>query len=57
LWKLYPEQYKVDAADRLLLNQSVVDAIKSGSDPHQIAEGWRTEQASFLKERARALLY
>jgi uncharacterized protein YbbC (DUF1343 family) len=57
LWKLYPEQYKVDAADRLLLNQSVVDAIKSGSDPRQIEEQWRADQMSFLKERARSLLY
>jgi hypothetical protein len=57
LWKLYPEQYRVDAADRLLLNQSVVDAIKSGLDPRQIAEQWRVDQMSFLRERARALLY
>jgi len=57
LWKLYPEQYKVDAADRLLLNQSVVDAIKSGLEPRQIAQQWRAGQADFLKERARALLY
>jgi uncharacterized protein YbbC (DUF1343 family) len=57
LWKLYPGEYKVDALDRLLLNQSVQDAIKAGTDPRQIAEGWRQDQAAFLNRRAHYLLY
>jgi uncharacterized protein YbbC (DUF1343 family) len=57
LWKLYPNTFQVDRVDRLLLNKTVLDQIKSGDDPRKIAAGWQAELTAFKAKREKYLLY
>ena len=57
LWKLYPNDYKLDQIDRLLVNKSVLDALRSGEDPQRIAGDWRLELEAFMQRRAAYLEY
>lgn len=57
LWKLYPSSFQVDRVDRLLLNKGVLEQIKSGKDPRDIAAGWQAELEAFKRVRAKYLLY
>ena len=41
LQALYPDQYKIDGVDTLMLNKASLDALKRGEDPRRIADGWR----------------
>jgi uncharacterized protein YbbC (DUF1343 family) len=57
LWKLYPKDFQIDRVDRLLLNKSVLEQIKKGADPQDIAKGWQQELNSYKVKRARYLIY
>jgi len=57
LWKLYPKTFQVDKVDRLLLNQGILDQIKSGVDPREIASSWKSELDGFNARRLHYLLY
>lgn len=57
LWKLYPNDYKLDRIDRLLVNKSVLDALRSGEDPERIAGDWRVALEAFMQRRAAYLEY
>ena len=57
LWKLYPNDYKLDGIDHLLVNKSVLDALRSGEDPERIAGDWRIALAAFMQRRAAYLEY
>ncbi|HEX6773821.1 MAG TPA: DUF1343 domain-containing protein, partial [Acidobacteriaceae bacterium] len=57
LWKLYPHDYKLDSIDHLLVNKSVLDALRSGEDPQRIAGDWRTALEAFMQRRAAYLDY
>jgi uncharacterized protein YbbC (DUF1343 family)/CubicO group peptidase (beta-lactamase class C family) len=57
LWKLYPNDYKLDQIDHLLANKSVLDALRSGEDPQRIAGDWRMELEAFMQRRAAYLEY
>ncbi|HEY3990519.1 MAG TPA: serine hydrolase [Acidobacteriaceae bacterium] len=57
LWKLYPNDYKLDHIDHLLVNKSVLDALHSGEDPERIAGDWRLELEAFMQRRAAYLEY
>ena len=57
LWKLYPNDYKLDQIDRLLVNKSVLDALRSGEDPQRIAGDWRLALEAFMQRRAAYLEY
>lgn len=57
LWKLYGTRFEIDRVDRLLRNASVLDQIKSGTDPRRIVAGWQGELVRFKARRARYLLY
>ncbi|HZD77704.1 MAG TPA: exo-beta-N-acetylmuramidase NamZ domain-containing protein, partial [Acidobacteriaceae bacterium] len=57
LWKLYPNDYKLDQIDRLLVNKSVLDALRSGEDPQRIAGDWRLALDAFMQRRAAYLEY
>jgi uncharacterized protein YbbC (DUF1343 family) len=57
LWKLYPKSFQVDQVDLHILNRGVLDQIKSGTNPHEIAAGWQSELADFRAQRAKYLLY
>jgi uncharacterized protein YbbC (DUF1343 family)/CubicO group peptidase (beta-lactamase class C family) len=57
LWKLYPNDYKLDQIDHLLVNKSVLDALRSNEDPQRIAGDWRLELEAFMQRRAAYLEY
>ena len=57
LWKLYPNDYKLDRIDHLLVNKSVLDALRSGEDPERIAGDWRVALEAFMQRRAAYLEY
>jgi uncharacterized protein YbbC (DUF1343 family) len=57
LWKLYPDKFQIDRVDRLLLNKSVLDQIKSGTDPRMIASGWQKDLTAYKARRQLYLLY
>jgi uncharacterized protein YbbC (DUF1343 family) len=57
LWKLYPTQFQIDRVDRLLLNKSVLDQIKAGTDPRVIAAGWQKDLSAYKTRRQLYLLY
>ena len=57
LWKLYPQQYKPEGLDTLILNKATVDAVKQGEDPRRIADDWRSALEKFEAVRAKYLLY
>ncbi|MFL6427757.1 MAG: exo-beta-N-acetylmuramidase NamZ domain-containing protein [Acidobacteriaceae bacterium] len=57
LWKLYPNDYKIDQIDRLLVNKSVLDALRSGEDPQRVAGDWRLGLEAFMQRRAAYLEY
>ncbi|HEX6495169.1 MAG TPA: exo-beta-N-acetylmuramidase NamZ domain-containing protein [Acidobacteriaceae bacterium] len=57
LWKLYPNDYKIDQIDRLLVNKSVLAALRSGEDPQRVAGDWRLQLEAFMQRRAAYLEY
>jgi uncharacterized protein YbbC (DUF1343 family) len=57
LWKLYGTRFEIDRVDRLLRNRAILDQIKAGVDPRQIASGWQADLAKFRARRAHYLLY
>jgi uncharacterized protein YbbC (DUF1343 family)/CubicO group peptidase (beta-lactamase class C family) len=57
LWKLYPNDYKLDQIDHLLVNKAVLDALRSGEDPQRIAGDWRVALDAFMQRRAAYLEY
>lgn len=57
LYKLYPEQYKLDRLDTLVVNKATVEALKQGEDPRRIADDWRPALEKFEVVRAKYLLY
>jgi len=57
LVKLYPQQYKVDRLDWLMVNKASFDALVRGDDPRAISDTWRDGLEAFMKVRAKYLLY
>jgi uncharacterized protein YbbC (DUF1343 family)/CubicO group peptidase (beta-lactamase class C family) len=57
LRKLYPDQWKVDAYGRLLVNAVTLERVKRGDAPEEIVRSWTEQLDQFRSVRARALLY
>jgi uncharacterized protein YbbC (DUF1343 family)/CubicO group peptidase (beta-lactamase class C family) len=57
LYKLYPNDFKIEKMAALLVNQTVFDAIKAGEDPRRIAEDWQEKLDEFIRMREKYLLY
>jgi len=57
LWKLYPNDFHLDNTLGLIGAHSVLDAIKSGEDPHRIVFEWQDALEQFRALRAKYLLY
>jgi len=57
LHHLYPEQFHLDGAMRLVDNQTTIDALKRGDDPRTIRESWQPALDAFNARRAKVLLY
>jgi uncharacterized protein YbbC (DUF1343 family)/CubicO group peptidase (beta-lactamase class C family) len=54
---LYPDHYRIDGLDSLMVNKASLDALGRGEDPRRIAEDWRDATEKFQALRARYLLY
>jgi uncharacterized protein YbbC (DUF1343 family) len=57
LRRLYPEQWKVEAYGRLLVNTATLERVKRGDEPEEIVRSWTQQLDQFRSIRARALLY
>jgi len=57
LHRLYPDQYRVEKLDRLMVSKASLDALMQGEDPRRIAEDWRDATEQFQAFRAKYLLY
>ncbi len=57
LRKIYPNDWQVDRFDRLLVNQSVFDAVRGGDPVSVIEKTLQKENDEFLRRRALNLLY
>lgn len=55
--ELYPNEFKLTAASRLLANKSALDALMNGTDPQRIREDWQVSLRKFEVERQPYLLY
>ncbi len=57
LWKLYPNDFKLDKTLPLIGARWVLDAIKAGKDPRRIVFEWQEALQQFRALRAKYLLY
>ena len=57
LHKLYPENWKLEKIQDLLVNRNVYDALVAGQDPRRIAQDWQEELQNFMKVREKYLIY
>jgi uncharacterized protein YbbC (DUF1343 family) len=56
LHHLYPD-FAMAKAERLIANVDTMRALENQEDPRKIAEGWKTELATFIERRQPYLLY
>ena len=54
---LYRRQWKLDAVDRLLCDESVLTALQKGASPEEMKALWTNELAAFVKRREHWLTY
>jgi uncharacterized protein YbbC (DUF1343 family)/CubicO group peptidase (beta-lactamase class C family) len=57
LHKLYPNDWKIEKMQQLLVNQSVYDALVAGQDPRRIAQDWQEQLEKFQAVRLKYLIY
>jgi uncharacterized protein YbbC (DUF1343 family)/CubicO group peptidase (beta-lactamase class C family) len=57
LHKLYPNDFKIDRIQDLLVNQATYDALLAGQDPRRIVGDWEPRMERFLEVRKKYLLY
>ena len=57
LQKLYPNDLNLDRANRLLIHQPTLDAIKQGKSLAQIKTLWNKDLNDFRARREKFLLY
>ena len=57
LHKLYPQAFKLEKIQDLLVNQNVYQALIEERDPRRIAQDWQDELARFHTLREKYLLY
>ncbi|HUI41086.1 MAG TPA: exo-beta-N-acetylmuramidase NamZ domain-containing protein [Terriglobia bacterium] len=58
LYKLFPNDFKLDATLALVGSRAVLDGIRRGRDPRRLAYDWEQDQLqAFRAMRARYLLY
>lgn len=57
LWRLYPNDFKLEKTIRLVGSKKTIERIRAGDDPVDIVAGWQKELEAFRRLRARYLLY
>jgi uncharacterized protein YbbC (DUF1343 family) len=55
--RLYPKQFNLDRADRLLLSVNTLLSLKNNEDPRSIVKSWQADLDEFKRKRANYLLY
>ena len=55
--QMYPNEWKVDDFNRLLVNRTTLAALKDGKTPREIAGLWQSGLAEFAALRKKYLLY
>ncbi len=57
LQRLYPKQFNLPHADRLVVNVNTMLALQNNDDPHKIVSSWATDLNAFKASRHPYLLY
>jgi uncharacterized protein YbbC (DUF1343 family)/CubicO group peptidase (beta-lactamase class C family) len=57
LHDLYPDQFHLDRAMRLVAHQATLDGLRQSEDPRRIAEGWNADLSLFKARCSGYLLY
>ena len=57
LYRLYPDQFRIDATASMVGSAGLVDAIKAGADPRDLLTTWQAGLDAFRATRAKYLLY
>jgi uncharacterized protein YbbC (DUF1343 family)/CubicO group peptidase (beta-lactamase class C family) len=57
LYRLYPKQYRLEKADRLLGTEEALARIKAGEDPAYVAKSWAADEKRWHKIMTPYLLY
>jgi len=57
LHKLYPQDFKMERMQELLVNQAVYDGLMAGRDPRRIAQDWQEDLEQFQRVRQKYLIY
>jgi uncharacterized protein YbbC (DUF1343 family) len=57
LYRLYPEKYDPEEADKLFGSKEGLSPIRAGEDPARVTASWRDDEAKWLQSRKPYLLY
>jgi uncharacterized protein YbbC (DUF1343 family) len=57
LHKLFPNDFKIERMNELLVNQAAYDALAAGQDPRAIAHRWQEGLEKFEEMREKYLIY
>jgi uncharacterized protein YbbC (DUF1343 family)/CubicO group peptidase (beta-lactamase class C family) len=57
LYRLYPEDFKLDSTLGMVGAKWIINDIRAGLDPHSIAIKWQSSLEEFSAKRSRYLLY
>ena len=57
LWRLSPQNFKLDGTLHLVGSHKVLESIRTGQSPSRIWYDWQEDVGRFKKVRARYLLY
>jgi uncharacterized protein YbbC (DUF1343 family) len=57
LWRLYPQDFKLDATLPLVGSHKALESLRSGESPSRIWYDWQEDLAKFKRLRAQYLLY
>jgi uncharacterized protein YbbC (DUF1343 family) len=57
LYKLYPDEYDPEEAEKQFATRVNMTPIRAGNDPIRVAESWKDDEAKWLRTRKPYLLY
>jgi uncharacterized protein YbbC (DUF1343 family) len=57
LYRLYPDEYDPDEAEKLFATKKSMTPIRAGEDPARVAESWKDDETKWLRTRKPYLLY
>jgi uncharacterized protein YbbC (DUF1343 family) len=57
LYRLYPDNYRLEEEENLLGSEMVLSQILAGEDPADIVKAWQADETEWQQLRQRYLLY